>query len=139
MVAEQREDVGLAHPVGRALRAAPQSGERAATAQIPDGIDRLAGRAAEVGSPRKSVPHEAHGFGRKIGERREQRVDLAARGAPHVVELVLELRELAGHRPHLADLVPDLGDLVGDHLGALDHAAEAEAELRARRRSAHEQ
>ena len=55
-----------------------------------------------------------------------QRVHLAPRGLFHVVELLLELGELAGHRPHLADLVRDLGRLVHDHLGSLDHAADVE-------------
>ncbi len=58
----------------------------------------------------------------------------ASGGALHVVELVLELGELAGHRPDLADLVRDLGDLVRDDLGALENAAEVE--LRARGRGA---
>ena len=46
----------------------------------------------------------------------------------HVVELVLELGKLAGHRPHLADLVRDLGHLVYDHLSPLDRAADGTEE-----------
>ena len=133
MVAKQREDVGFAHPVGRALGRAPQSSERAAAAsEVPDGIDRLAGRALEVRSPAKPVAHEPHGLGREPGERREQRVDLASGGALHVVELVLELGELAGHRLDLTDLVRDLGDLVRDHLGALEPTPEVELGARGR-------
>ena len=44
----------------------------------------------------------------------------------HVIELVLELGELAGHRAQFTHLVRDQRRLVGDHLRALEHGTEVE-------------
>ena len=126
VVAVELHDVGHPDLVRHALRAPPDVGERAAAPYAPDGVDQLAGRAGELGAPAEAVADEADGSGRKVGERFGERVHLAPRDLLHVVELPLELGELAGHGPHLADLVRDLGHLVHDHLGPLDRAADVE-------------
>ena len=125
-VTEQLEDVRLAHLVGHPLGAPPDIGERVAAPHAPHRVDQLAGRAAELGAPVEVVADEADGPGRQLRERFDQPIHLAPRDLLHVVELLLELGELTGHRPHLADLVRDLGRLVHDHLGSLDHAADVE-------------
>ena len=125
-VTEQLQDVRLAHLVGHTLGAPPDIGERVAAPHAPHRVDQLAGRSGELGAPVEAVADEADGSGRQLGERLDQRVHLAPRGLFHVVELLLELGELASHRPHLADLVRDLGRLVHDHLGTLNRAADVE-------------
>ena len=97
----------------------PNIGERAAASHVPHRIHQLADRTGELGAPYETVTNETDGSHRELGERRGERVDLL-----HVLELVLELSELPGHRPRLADLVYGQGRLIDDHLGPLDRAAD---------------